>query len=144
MTRPGDRLGRTARAFLATLAIGIVAVMITARALKPDLRGFGTHTQMGLGPCAFRELTKKPCPACGMTTAFAWTARGRIDRAWSANPAGSVIAPACILIAPWLIFVAISGRPRPFRTVEEPLVIAVLAGVAISLLTWAVRLLLMS
>lgn len=115
-----------------------------ARCLSPDRRGFGTHTQLGLGDCSFLVLMKKPCPSCGMTTAFAWSVRGRPEMAWRANPAGSILAPACVVILPWLLAVAISGRPRPFRTVDGPLVGVVLVGVAMSLASWAVRLLWLS
>ena len=144
MNRSGDRLGRRPRAVVASFAAAIVGVLVTARCLSPDPRGFGTHTQLGLGDCSFLALMKKPCPSCGMTTAFAWSMRGRSEMAWRANPAGSVLAPACVLIVPWLLAVAVTGRPRPFRTVEGPLVGVVLVGVGISLASWAVRLLWLS
>ncbi len=138
--RPIPRLGRRVRIALAILALGLVAVLTTARLLTPDPKGFGTHTQLGLGRCAFREITGKPCPSCGMTTAFAWAARGRLDRAWRANPAGSIIAPTCLFFIPWLIFTAISGRTRPFRSADLPLIFAVLLGVGLTLSSWAIRL----
>ena len=126
---------------LAILASGLVAVLVTALRLSPDPRGYGTHTQLGLGACAFREMTGKPCPSCGMTTAFAWTMRGRFAESWRANPAGAMIAPTCLALVPWLIFASISGRTRPFRSAEGPLVGVVLAAVALALLSWAFRLL---
>lgn len=141
MVRPSVRLGRRPRWVMAILAAGLATVLVTARVLTPDPRGFGTHTQLGLGVCAFRELSGKPCPACGMTTAFAWSVRGRLDLAARANPAGGVLALVGLVMIPWLLAVAISGRPWPFRTVEGPLVGVVLAGVALALASWAVRLL---
>jgi hypothetical protein len=140
MNPPSGRLGAWPRAGLVILAAGAVGALFTARLLRPDPRGFGTHTQLGLAACSFRELTGKPCPSCGMTTAFAWAVRGRFDEAWRANPAGSVLAPSLMVIIPWLLAVSISGRPWPFRTTEGPLVGVVLAGVALALLSWAVRL----
>ena len=141
MIGPSVRLGRRPRMVVAMLAAGLTMVLVTARILKPDPRGFGTHTQLGLGVCAFRELSGKPCPACGMTTAFSWSVRGRFDMAARANPAGSLLAPTCLLMIPWLVAVAVSGRAWPFRTLEGPLVGVVLAGVALALASWAVRLL---
>lgn len=135
------RLGRKTRATLAMLALGLVGVLVTARALRPDPKGFGTHTQLGLGACAFREITGKPCPACGMTTAFSWCARGRLDLAWRANPAGSVIAPVLLAMLAWLIVASTTGKTWPFRTPDAPLVGVVLLGMALALTNWAVRLL---
>jgi len=135
------RLGWRARGGLAVLALGLAGVLATARALRPDPRGFGTHTQLGLGACAFRELAGKPCPSCGMTTAFAWSMRGRVDRAWRANPAGSLIAPICVLLIPWLTSASTTGRTWPFRSADVPLVTVVLMGVALALASWALRLL---
>ena len=123
------------------LAVGLVGVLATARALRPDPRGFGTHTQLGLGACAFRELTGKGCPACGMTTAFAWSVRGLWVEAWRANPAGAVIAPALGLgLLPWLVVAAATGRPRPFASADVPLVASVLAVVGLSLAAWGLKL----
>lgn len=141
MTRSSGRLGRRPRAAFAVLAAGVLGVLATARVLKPDPRGFGTHAQLGLGECAFRGLTGWPCPSCGMTTAFSWAVRGRLDMAWRANPAGSVIVPCLVFIVPWSLAASITGRTWPFRTAEGPLVGGVLAGVALALASWVVRLL---
>ena len=137
--RPAPPLGRNGRLILAGLALGLIAVLTTARVLSPDPRGFGTHTQLGLGRCAFLAITGKPCPSCGMTTAFAWSVRGQWGSAWNANPAGSIIAPLCFLLVPWLLVVSISGKSRPFRSVDVPLISAVLLGVGLTLLSWAIR-----
>lgn len=139
---PVPRPGRWARCVLAILAVGLLGVLATARVLEPDARGFGTHTQLGLGECAFRELTGKPCPACGMTTAFAFSVRGRWVEAWRANPAGALIAPfLAVALLPWLVVTSITGRTRPFRSADEPLVASVLIGVALALASWGVALL---
>jgi uncharacterized protein DUF2752 len=122
------------------LALGLAGVLGVARGLKPDPRGYGTHTQLGLAPCAFALMTGQPCPSCGMTTSFAWFARGRFDRSWGANPAGSLLAPTCALLIPWLVMGAIRGRPLGFKTVEQPLIGLVVATVALSLLSWTFRL----
>jgi hypothetical protein len=138
--RERARLGRPTRIALVVAALGLAAVLGVARWLEPDPRGFGTHTQLGLAPCAFALITGERCPACGMTTAFAWFVRGRFDRSCRANPAGSLMAPACVVLIPWLLAGAILGRPPGFRSLEEPLIGLVVAAVAVSLLSWTIRL----
>ena len=70
------------------LALGTLGVLAVARVLHPDPRGFGTHTQLGLPPCAFHALTGLPCPTCGLTTSFAYMARWQITPAFGAHPVG--------------------------------------------------------
>ena len=100
------------------LALGLAGVLGTARLLEPDPRGFGTHTQLGLAPCAFARITGRPCPTCGMTTAFAWF----------------------VALIPWLLAGAAWGRPLGSRSLERPLTGLVVAIVALSLLSWTIRL----
>jgi hypothetical protein len=134
-------LARPVRVFLLVLAAGLVGLLGVARRLEPDPRGFGTHTQLGLGPCAFAVLTGRPCPACGMTTSFAWFARGRLGRSWQASPAGCLIALLTVPVATWLILCSWLRRPVGFRSVEEPLMGLLVAVVAASLAFWFVRIL---
>ena len=139
---PGEpsRLARPTRCALVVSALGLAAVLAVARWLEPDPRGYGTHTQLGLAPCAFSIMTGRRCPACGMTTAFAWFVRGRFDRSWRANPAGSLLAPTCAALIPWLLAGAARGRPVGFRTLEAPLIGLAVATVALTLLAWTFRL----
>ncbi|MCG3129835.1 MAG: hypothetical protein FLDDKLPJ_00570 [Phycisphaerae bacterium] len=76
---------------LAVIALG-TAVFAVAAFVQPNPQRIGTHTQLGFPPCTAMLLTGYPCPSCGMTTAFAWTVRGRIDRAFAAQPAGALLA----------------------------------------------------
>jgi hypothetical protein len=135
-------LGWPTRRALVLAALGLVGVLGVARQLEPDPRGFGTHTQLGLAPCAFALVTGHPCPTCGMTTSFAWFARGRFDRSWRANPAGSLLALTCVALVPWLLAGAARGRPPGFRSLDRPLVGLVVATVALSLVSWTLRLIL--
>jgi hypothetical protein len=127
---------------MALSALGLALVFVVARRLEPDPRGFGTHTQLGLPPCHFQWVTGHPCPSCGMTTAFAWFVRGRFDRSWQSNPAGVLLAPMALALVPWLIAGAIRGRPLGTRSLDAPLIGLVVATVALSLLSWTIRLLL--
>lgn len=137
--RMPERLGQPTRAWMAAFALALVVVLVVARTLTPDPRGFGTHTQLGLWPCAFKAATGTPCPTCGMTTSFAWYARGKVARSWGANPAGVALASTCVILVPWLLMVSARGQPWPFQTLENPLISLSVAVVALILVSWAVR-----
>ncbi len=82
-----------------SVVAGSLAVLAVAAGIEPDLRGYGSHTQLGLPPCGFLLLTGAPCPGCGLTTAFAHGIRGQWAMAASANPLGLalfLIVCACI------------------------------------------------
>jgi hypothetical protein len=112
-----------------------------ARRLEPDARGFGTHQQLGLGPCAFATMTGRPCPSCGMTTAVALASRGRLAESWKANPAGALLAVVSVPLIGWLILCTWKRRPVGFRTVEGPLLGLLLSIAVVSAAFWMVRIL---
>jgi Protein of unknown function (DUF2752) len=135
-----DPLGWPVRCLLLAVAAGILGILVLARKLEPDPRGFGTHTQLGMRPCSFLRMTGRPCPACGMTTSFAWFGRGRIDRSWRANPAGCVFALLSVPFMAWLVASAVANRPCGFKSLSRPLMFLIVAAVVLSLATWLVRL----
>lgn len=138
-----ERLNRPTRTGLVLLALALAAVLGIARGLEPDPRGHGTHTQLGLPPCAFATMTGRRCPACGLTTAFAWVVRGRFDRAAAANPAGVLLALGCVAGIPWLLASAHRGRPAwGARTVDGPLVVLIVATGTLGLAAWTFGLIL--
>ncbi len=139
MASPQARLGRASRLVAALLAAALVGMLGVARGLRPDPSGRGTHTQLGLGPCVFLGRTGQPCPACGLTTSAAWAVRGRLDRAWASNPAGCLLVPAGLVFVPWLLAAAATGRTTGARSLEGPLVVLVVATVALGLAAWSVR-----
>ncbi len=132
-------LGWPKRCALLVAAAGLAGLLVLARWLAPDPRGFGTHTQMGLKACAYLTTTGQLCPTCGMTTAFAWLVRGRIDRSWQANPAGCAIAILCVPLAAWLAASAVASEPVVFRSLERPLASLLVAAVALSVASWFIR-----
>jgi hypothetical protein len=132
--RPLGRLSRLAALLLAAALVGMLGV---ARSLRPDPRGLGTHEQLGLAPCGVLARTGRPCPTCGMTTALAWFARGRPDRAWRANPAGLALGLECLVGVPWLLVASARGRPVGSRSLGGPLVVGVVATVAFGLAAWS-------
>lgn len=81
----------------AAVLAGCLAVLLLAGLATPSLRGYGTHTGLGLPPCGFLQRTGYPCPSCGMTTAFAAMIRGRVNLAWRANPFGIVLFVLTVL-----------------------------------------------
>jgi hypothetical protein len=93
----------------ACAAISIAFVLLLSFWLRPDPRGFGTHEQLLLHPCAFHEMTGLPCPSCGMTTAFAHMARWQIRDAFFAQPMGTLGFLGCILLLPLTVVATIYG-----------------------------------
>jgi len=92
------------------VALGLASVLILSFWLEPDPRGLGTHERLLLRPCNFYETTGLPCPSCGMTTAFANMAHGRIGEAFLAQPLGAVGFVVCVLLLPVALGAAISGK----------------------------------
>jgi hypothetical protein len=134
------RLGWRTRGVLLVAAAGLAGLLGLAWTLVPDPRGFGTHLQLGLRPCAFASATGQLCPTCGMTTAFAWFTRGRVDRSWRANPAGCLFALFSIPLMVWLVACAVRDEPVGFASLTGPLMGLLLASVAFSLMSWLIRL----
>ena len=105
-------------------------------------RGGSVRTlSLGFRPCAFLTVTGRLCPTCGMTTAFAWFMRGRIDRSWQANPAGCLFALLSIPLIAWLVASAVANEPVGFRSLSGPLMGLLAGGVpCLSLASWLIRL----
>ncbi len=122
------------RIALAALALALLALLVTAGTLTPDARGHGTHQQLGLPPCTFFVIFQRPCPACGMTTSWAWLLRGELEHALAASAGGTLLAGLSLVGVPWLLVSALRGRWFGGRPNEW-----VLAGMAamVSLVTAA-------
>lgn len=73
------------------LALGALALLVTAAVLKPSPTGSGTHTQLGLPSCTWLTTFGVPCPTCGMTTSFSYAAEGSYVDSVLAQPAGFVL-----------------------------------------------------
>lgn len=54
--------------------------------LTPSSHGHGTHQQLGLPPCPSVLLWQRPCPGCGLTTAFTSLLHGDISGSLRAHP----------------------------------------------------------
>lgn len=124
---------------LVASAFGLAVVLGVARWVEPDARGYGTHEQLGLPPCAFRVLTRIPCPACGLTTSFAYVVRGEFRNAAAANIGGCLMALAVAGAVPWCLASAAIGRTLGIRSPEQAVSTFLLAFVAVSFAGWLVR-----
>ncbi len=80
--------GFVALVFAAALGLGVY--------LTPDAGGVNTHTQLGLPPCGMLAVTGHPCPTCGVTTAFALAAHGRVVEAFVTQPFGLTCFLVCL------------------------------------------------
>ncbi len=92
-------------------AVACVAPLILTAFLRPDPRGVETHVQLGLPPCTLYRFTSIPCPFCGMTTAFALTTHGEVQRALHVQPVGCLVYLLCAVSSVWFLLCAVRGRP---------------------------------
>lgn len=131
---PGGRV-------LAGVTAGLcLAVLIVASGLSPNANGFGTHRQLGLAECGFLARTGLPCPACGMTTSFAWFVHGNAVASFYVQPMGCVLA-ALTAMTVWAAgYVAITGRPvhRVLAVIPEKMILFPLLTLAIAGWGWKI------
>jgi Protein of unknown function (DUF2752) len=128
------------RLLLAAIGLAVGGALATARTLTPDARGYGTHEQLGWAPCWFRTWTGRPCPTCGMTTAWAYATSGRLTEALAANAAGTAACGLAVLAAPWLLAAAVAGRWLAVRPTPRLVLWVGTTILTLTLLDWARRL----
>lgn len=138
-TSPPVRLRPAVRLTLIGAATVGLALVITARRLEPDPRGYGTHEQLGLTPCFFHQWTGHVCPACGTTTAWAHMLRGELRQAASANLGGTLLCVFTLIAVPWLLATGIAGRWLAFHPTWTALLLAGTTWLAVALLDWLRR-----
>lgn len=80
------------RAVAIVVALACLGVLVIAALLTPNPSGVGTHAALHYQPCDFLARTGVPCPSCGMTTSFAWFARGNVMASFYVQPMGMVLA----------------------------------------------------
>ena len=136
--KPGG-MPNSSRWVLVLGAALLTGVLGLARWLRPDERGYGTHEQLGLPPCAFRLITGVPCPSCGMTTSFAYVVRGRLLAAVLVNPGGCLLAIGSAGLIPWCLASAVVGRTIGIRSPERATIVTVLIVIGLSAVAWAIR-----
>ncbi|HHN77174.1 MAG TPA: DUF2752 domain-containing protein [Phycisphaerales bacterium] len=112
-------------------------------ALHPSDEGHGTHTQLGMPACGWVIAFNKPCPTCGMTTAFTHAAHGRFADALADQPMGALLALISAAVFWAGLHTAITGcrLDRLVRMVLAPRTLWIAAALAAGawgykLLTW--------
>lgn len=129
------------RAVVAMTAGVLLVLLATAGWLRPSPRGYGTHQGLGLPPCTIVQLWGRRCPACGMTTSWAWLMRGRVDRAFEANVGGAMLGLATMVATPWFGWSALRGKWW-FRPPSDVwLAVGGCVWLAVTMTDWLVRLL---
>ncbi len=68
-----------------------LATISVAAFLEPNVAGHGTHTQIGFPPCPWQSVYARPCPTCGMTTAWAAMLNGDFALAIRAHLFGPAV-----------------------------------------------------
>jgi hypothetical protein len=122
------------------LGLGLLGLLAVAAFLKPDPRGLGTHQQFGLPPCTFRFLFGRPCPTCGMTTAWAHLVRGQLIGALRANVGGTLLGLLAMVSVPWLLVSAVRGRWLGWAPNSTVIACIGSAILLVTLIEWGIRL----
>jgi len=94
VSRADQHAAPAQRAGAGVAAAVLGGVLVVAASLTPSPLGHSTHEQLGLPACAFLAATGRPCPTCGMTTAFANMAHGSPLTALMTQPMGAILALA--------------------------------------------------
>ncbi len=118
----------------------LLAPFVVVGRLAPSRQGYGTHQQLGLPPCTFRALFRRPCPSCGATTAWASFVRGDLSGAVRAHASATLAAALAVGAAGWLLLSALAGRWLVRPPNETGTAVAVSVVLATAVLEWLVRL----
>ena len=117
----------------------VLALLVTSRFLEPDPSGLGTHQQLGLPPCTSIMLFNAPCPACGMTTSWAWIARAQFGRAIQANLGGALLAIIGMAYLPASCYFFLRGTSSQREWFSLTLSIALVIAIAAASAQWYLR-----
>lgn len=129
------------RILLGTACIAVLILLIIARSLEPAQRGYGTHQQLGLPACTSLVLWGIPCPACGMTTSWAWATRGKWTLAAEANAGGFLLLLIALAFVPTTCYWLAAGKNLPSDRTWLLLGMSLLGALAVATVQWGWRLL---
>lgn len=130
MLSPGGRLAALA------VSLACLAVLLVAVELPPSATGEGTHTRMGLQKCEWLQRVGVPCPTCGMTTSFAWFARGNWLASFYVQPMGFLLALLTGGIFWAGLYMALTGGPLQRLLRQIPMNKVLVAMIAFGIIAW--------
>lgn len=132
-----SRLDRTGSAVCAAACLGVLGL---AAWMDPHPDGHATHTQLGLPSCQWVAAMGKPCPTCGMTTAFAHAADGCYAQAAATQPFGLLLALGAATVFWGALHGAITGVRVPHIALRAVNGRSLLALLGLGLAAWAYKL----
>jgi len=135
-TEPSANLSKTVRFTSGVLGISALGLLLVAHSLEPDVRGLGTHEQLGLNPCTIKQVFGIRCPSCGMTTSWSLISHGRVVAAIQANAGGVLLAALASLAGVWLVASAVLGRWATRPPSSGAVLATMLVVLAVVLLDW--------
>ena len=116
--------------------ISTLALLITARILQPAVEGFGTHQQLGLPPCTSIYVWGVRCPACGMTTSWAWFTRFEFAAAAESNIGGLLLAIIALAYVPASCYFFLRGRASRGGWFSMTLALLLAAAMLAAIIQW--------
>ena len=135
----GWHLSRRERICLAVLGLVLLGLLGIAGGLKPDPSGLGTHQQLGLPPCTVLSMFGIRCPACGMTTSWAYFVRGHWLAAGEANAGGALLAFSAGVGGLWFVGSAVRGRWIVTRPADWIVLLYCTSILLVTLVHWLIR-----
>ncbi len=145
--RPNDSsISRDEHLWILGLAL---AALIASFALHPCdgdhlcLSAPGIERQIQIPQvCAFRLITRIPCPGCGLTRSFVAMAHGEILAAWEFNPMGPVLFLLCVLQLPYrpVEYFGVGRNSLTWTKCKERFHVIVWVVLGGGILAWAVKL----
>lgn len=111
-------------------ALGALLVLAISAWFKPE-------TLPAMQVCAFKQLTGRPCPGCGMTRAFCAISHGRIGDAMHFNPFGFVFYFGAVMLALWPLLSALFPKFKAWVQ-HTNFFVYVLPGLLVAMLLFGV------
>ena len=126
---------------IVSLIAGIfaMALLITSSQLEPSTEGFGTHEQLGLPPCTSIYVWGTRCPACGMTTSWAWATRLNVVESFRANAGGLMLAIIALAYIPSSCYFFLCGKASRGGRFSLCLAIFLTAALLAAIIQWGWR-----
>ncbi len=134
-----QRLSWPLRCLSLLIGVVVLGLLVTARCLEPAASGVGTHQQLGLPACSSIVLFNVNCPACGMTTSWAWLTRAEWGQAIKANAGGSLLALIAMAYLPASCYLFFVGRQSSHGWYTLLFGVGLLTALATAILQWAMR-----